>query len=85
MKPLHDNQHPYNTHSKYQLNDQNKYASDTNKNTTSKQKKQAETPKNFYVPDLDYDPIEDFKKLKEISLSMSFLSSLTSNIKCYKV
>jgi hypothetical protein len=38
---MHNNQHPYNTRSKDQQNDQNKYASDTKKNATSKQKKQG--------------------------------------------
>jgi hypothetical protein len=39
FETVHNNQHPYNTRSKDQPKDQNKSASDTNKNATSKQKK----------------------------------------------
>jgi hypothetical protein len=64
FETVHNNQHPYNTRSKDHPKDQNKSASDANKNATSKQKKQAETSKSFSLFDLDYDPIEDFKRLK---------------------
>jgi hypothetical protein len=50
---------------KNQPKDQNKSAPDANKNATSKQTKQVETSKSFSFFDLEYDPIEDFKRLKE--------------------
>jgi hypothetical protein len=65
FETVHNNQHPYNTRSKNQPKDQNKSAPDTNKNATSKQTKQVETSKSFSFSDIEYDPIEDFKRLKE--------------------
>jgi hypothetical protein len=43
FETVHNNQHPYNTRSKSQSKDQNKYAPEANKNTVSKQSRQVET------------------------------------------
>jgi hypothetical protein len=81
---VHENQHPYNTRSKYQSNSQNP-SPVPNKNTTSNQKKQTKAPKNFFVPDLDYDPIEDFKKLKANISIYELLKFPYIQQKCYRV
>jgi hypothetical protein len=65
FETIHNNQHPYNTRSKSQSKYQNKSAPEANKNTVSKQSRQVETTKNYAFFDLDYDPIEDLKRLKE--------------------
>jgi hypothetical protein len=53
--------HPYNTRSKTQ----NKSPPETSKNVFSKQPKQTETRQNLAAPVLEYDLIEDLKKLRE--------------------
>jgi hypothetical protein len=52
--------HPYNTRSKTQ----NKPAPETSKNVFPKQTKQTETRQNLAAPVLEYDLIEDLKKLR---------------------
>jgi len=47
IETVHNNQHPYNTHSKDHPKEQNTSTSDANKNETLKQKKQTETSKIF--------------------------------------
>jgi hypothetical protein len=52
--------HPYNTQSKIQ----NKPSPETSKNVVSKQPKKTETRQNLASPVLEYDLIEDLKKLR---------------------
>jgi hypothetical protein len=52
--------HPYNTRSKAQT----KPAAETSKNVFPKQTKQTETRKKSAAPTLEYDLIEDLKKLR---------------------
>jgi hypothetical protein len=52
--------HPYNTRSKTQ----NKPSPETNRNVVSKQPKQTETRKKYASPVLEYDLVEDIKKLR---------------------
>jgi hypothetical protein len=53
--------HPYNTRSKAQ----NKLSPETSRNVISKQPKKIETRQNSVAPVLEYDLIEDLKKLRE--------------------
>jgi hypothetical protein len=53
--------HPYNTRSKVQ----NKLPPETSRNMVSKQPKQIETKQNPVAQDLEYDLVEDLKKLRE--------------------
>jgi hypothetical protein len=52
--------HPYNTRSKTQ----NKPSPETSKNVVSKQPKKTETKQNSTAPVLEYDLVEDLKKLR---------------------
>jgi hypothetical protein len=65
IETIPNNQHPYNSRSKDHPKEQNKYASDANKNETSKQKKQVETLNCLFLFDLNYDHMEDFKRFEK--------------------
>ena len=71
--------HPYNTHGWGQWTHDNASTSNATKNPYAASKLTSKKDTNTF--DLDYDPMEDFKICKSISLSLNYWKFLESGIK----